>query len=62
MIKQNKKKYVFQYLKENIKFLIENPELLNILEFPSNWKSKDKIIDFNLQQSKKLQRENKLLK
>jgi len=62
LIKQNKKKYVFQYLKENIKFLIENPELLNILEFPSNWKSKDKIIDFNLQQSKKLQRENKLLK
>ena len=62
LIKQNKKNNIYQYLKENIKFLIENPELLNILEFPSNWKNKDKIIDFNLQQSKKLQKENKLLK
>ena len=59
---KNLKEEVYKYLKKNKNFLIENSELLNILEFPSNWKTKSNVIDFNYQQSKKLQKQNKLLK
>ena len=60
--KKIEKKQVFDYLINNKNFLIKNPKLLNILEFPSNWKTEKNVIDFNFQQSKKLQKDNKLLK
>ena len=57
----NNKKIII-YLKKNKDFFIQNPQLLNILKFPSAWNSEDKIVDFNLHQSKKLKNDNKILK
>ena len=45
---------VIEYLKKNKNFFIKNPNLLNVLNFPSKWKSEEKIIDFNAHQSIKL--------
>ena len=61
-IKQISEEEVIKYLKKNKNFLINNSDLLNLLEFPSKWKSSKNVIDFNYQQSKKLQKQNNLLK
>tara|TARA_B100000029_G_C17434805_1_gene909228 strand:- start:312 stop:1019 length:708 start_codon:yes stop_codon:yes gene_type:complete len=61
-IKQISEEDVIKYIKKNKNFLINNSELLNLLEFPSKWKSNKNVIDFNYQQSKKLQKQNNLLK
>jgi len=61
-LKKNKNEEIAKFLKKNKNFLIQNPYLLKILEFPSDWKSGDKIIDFNVHQSKKLKKENDYLK
>ena len=57
-----KNKEIAKFLEKNKNFLIKNSYLLKILEFPSNWKSKGKIIDFNAHKSEKLKKENDILK
>ena len=51
-----KNKEIAKFLEKNKNFLIKNSYLLKILEFPSNWKSKGKIIDFNAHKSEKLKK------
>lgn len=53
---------VIRFLEKNKNFLVQNSHLLKILEFPSHWKTKGKVIDFNKYQSKKLKTENNNLK
>ena len=57
-----KNKEITKFLEKNKNFLIKNSYLLKILEFPSNWRSKGKIIDFNVHKSEKLKEENDKLK
>ena len=57
-----KEEEIINFLKKNKNFLIKNSSLLRTLEFPSKWKKKDKIIDFNAHQSNELKKENKVLK
>ena len=53
---------VIQYLKKNKNLFLNNPELLNILNFPSFIKSSGKIIDLNAYRSKKVKNDYDQLK
>ena len=55
-------KEIAKFLEKNKNFLIKNSYLLKILEFPSNWRSGGKVIDFNIHKSEKLKKENDILK
>ena len=66
MQKKNEKlaleKIVFQYLKNNKNFFLKNPDLVNLLNFPSNIKTSNKIVDLNAYRSKKIYEDNNKLK
>ena len=53
---------VIQYLKKNKNLFLNNPELLNILNFPSLIRSSGKIIDLNAYRSKKIKNDYDQLK
>ena len=53
---------VIRYLKQNINFLVNHPELLEQLEFPNKFKDTNKIIDLNAYRSKKLKNDYNYLK
>ena len=58
--KLNKKKdevYIIQFLKKNKNFFLENTELLNFLNFPSQITRSRKIIDLNAYRSKKIKKD-----
>jgi len=46
--------FVIQYLKKNKNIFLDYPELLNVLNFPSQIKRSEKIIDLNAYRSKKI--------
>ena len=58
MLKKNERgsaeELVIQYLKKNKKLFIHYPEILEQLEFPSQFKGINKIVDLNAYRSKKI--------
>ena len=55
-------KIVIQYLKKNKNFFLNNPNVIDFLNLPSNTKSSDKIIDLNVYRSKKINEDYNRLK
>ena len=55
-------KTIIQYLKKNTNILFDNPELINILNFPTDIRKSKKIIDLNAYRTKKLNSDNIKLK
>ena len=55
-------KIVIQYLKKNKNFFLNNPNVIDFLNLPSNTKSSDKIIDLNAYRSKKISEDYNRLK
>ena len=53
---------VIQYLKKNKDLFVNHPELLELLEFPSQLKGTNKIIDLNAYRSKKFKNDYDHLK
>lgn len=53
---------VIQYLKKNKNIFLNHPELLNILNFPTQIKDSNKIFDLNVYRSKKIKNDYDQLK
>ena len=53
---------VIQYLKKNKNLFLNYPELLNELNFPSQIKDSNKIIDLNIYRSNKIKKDYDQLK
>ena len=53
---------LIQYLKKNKNFFLNNPELLDILNFPNNNKYSKNIVDLNVYKSNKIIKENTKIK
>jgi len=60
--KNSAEELVIQYLKKNKNLFLDYPELLNVLNFPSQIKRPSKIIDLNAYRSKKIKNDYDELK
>ena len=60
--KNSAEELVIQYLKKNKNIFLNHPELLNILNFPTQIKDSSKIFDLNVYRSKKIKNDYDQLK
>ena len=60
--KNSAEELVIQYLKKNKNIFLNHPELLNILNFPTQIKDASKIVDLNAYRSKKIKDNYDILK